>query len=294
MEQEALNQNNKSNALFDSDFIETIRTLVSDIVKYDDTKKAFDFLVLLKGAIKINRKKIEENQKLNDFYKKVIVTLKFIALPLLDDDDVPDLIKYNFTKQFLINDYDLLSKFTDKLRNILLLKDRDDFKKIVSAAILENSEKITDGDTFTTIKNWLKNYISQVGLNQADVVKKTQYFVDLKKHNNITTTDEKKLTNLFNFYNILKSSSQTPEGFEGSIPVISNGKLFILKQGVMQDVPDISKEYNKLNRLLNNNQTISLNDNNLDELKKMVTSYPIGSFERKAIEEEIDRITRNS
>lgn len=294
MNQEAIN-NKKSVILFDNGFIETTKTLISDIIKYDDAKKAFDLFILLKNARQISKKELAKNQKLDDFYGKILITLKFVALPLLDDEDALDLIKYHFTKQFLISDYDLSSKFIDKLKNILVIEERDVFKKMVSAAILENSEKITKGDPFATISNWLKNYISQIGLNRADVIKKTQYLVDLKKYSNITIANEKKLKTLFNFYNMLKISSQTPEGFEMSLPVISDNKLYIFKQGIMEAVPDIFQEYIKLKKLLQNIKETNLSDiSNLEQLKQLAAGYPLGSFERKAVEEEMGKLEGGS
>jgi len=295
MDQVIINQNKKSDILFNSGFIEESKAIITDIIKYDDTKKAFDLLALLRGVMQTSKKELEKDQKLNSFYGKMLITLKFIALPLIDDEDVLGLIKYNFTKQFLISDYDLLSKFINKLKNILLIEERDAFKEMVSEVILENLEKITNGDPFATINNWLKNYISQVGLNQADVIKKTQYLVDLKKYKNITTADEKKLTTLFNFYNLLKLSSQTIEGFETGIPVVSDNKLYIFKQGIMEAVPDISKEYIKLSNLLKDNKIITSGDmSDLAELKQLATEYPAGSLEHKAVIEEIEKLQKKT
>ena len=82
-----------ANRLFDNDYIESLKNVFDIIIGNSDVKHAQILLKVLKEAMATRKSELEAAGEINDFYKKIIIKLGFIALPLLDDADIIDLIK---------------------------------------------------------------------------------------------------------------------------------------------------------------------------------------------------------
>jgi len=267
------------NRIFDNDYLESLKYVANVIIIRDDVKNAYILLNVLKEAVAAKKSELAANKEIYNFYKKVIIRIRFIALPLLDDKEVIDLLANYFTWQFDLPDYDMMEKLSSKLTNILILADRDKFKASLKEALLANQETITNNAEIKTIADWLKNYSSKLGLGVADNLERTQYFIDLTKVKGVDEHYVNKLKVLFNFYEALKFSSLTPEGFDEEIPMMINNKLCIFRRGVLEPV-------DKIKGIISADEKV----NNLEEFKKLAANYPVGSFERKAIEEEIKKL----
>ncbi len=83
---------------------------------------------------------------------------------------------------------------------------------------------------------------------------------------------------------------------EEDIPVDEPDKEGIIRGGVFEPYEEDEK-WKWLDEALsryNNKSSLTVQGNNLAELKQLALSFPPGSFERKAVEEEIERVPRNS
>jgi len=279
-----------ANRLFDNDYLESLKKVFDIIVRNNDVKHAQILLKVLIEAMAVRKSELEADKEINDFYKKIVIKLKFIALPLLDDEDIIDLVKNYFAWQFRLPDYDIMEKLSTKLLNILALEDRDKFKAGLKREILNNKETITSRTEIKTVADWLKNYISKLGLGIADNLKRTQYLVDLTKIKGLDEHYIKRLKTLFNFYESLKLSSLTPLGFDEEIPMVIDEKLFIFRRGVLEPVGEV-----KIRQTTASASAANKNENQeLGALKQMVSQYPAGSLERRAVEEEIRKLELGS
>ncbi|MDD5071413.1 MAG: hypothetical protein PHQ42_01625 [Patescibacteria group bacterium] len=272
--------------LFDDDYLESLKKVFDIIVRSNDVKHAQILVKVLKEAMAARKRELEAVKEINDFYKKIVIKLKFIALPLLDDADIMDLVKNYFTWQFRLPDYDIMEKLSAKLLNIVVLEDRDKFKAGLKGAILNNKETITSRAEIRTVADWLKNYISKLGLDIADNLKRTQYLVDLTKVKGLDEDYVNRLKILFNFYESLKFSSLTPLGFDEEIPMVMKGKSYIFRRGRLDPVGEI-----KIRGTADGGVEADKNEiQELEALKQMLSKYPEGSLERKAIEDEIAKL----
>jgi len=275
--------------LLDDDYLESLKNVSDIIINSNDVKHAQMLLKVLKEAIAARKSELEAVKEIYDFYKEVVIKLEFIALPLLDDADIIDLIKNYFTWQFRLSDhpgYDFMEKLSGKLLNILTLEDRDKFKASLKEAILNNKETITSRAEIKTIANWLRNYISKLGLGVADNLKRTQYLVDLTKMKGIDENYANRLKILFNFYESLKLSSLMPQGFDEEIPIIIDKKLYIFRRGNLEPVRETKiRQTTAIASIAGKNEV-----QESEALRQMLSQYPEGSLERKAVEEEIRKL----
>lgn len=276
----------KVDDLCNKNYIGLIEKILEKIINYDDQNKAYELANLLGQNLK--REKLEfKNIEAFNFYNKIIIKLKFIALPLLENSEVLSLVKKYFTWQFRISSYDIIKKIKFKLINIEVYEERDKFRDDLRRVLLENNNTITSKARIKTIKDWLVDYNTKVGIKTSERLKIAQYFTDLKKDKELSENDIAKLKILFNFYEEINLSSLTPQGFEENVPIVINGELNIFRNGNLEKVEKKSPDVLEVLRRLKSS-TSDKNSENV-EYRKILNSYPAGSLERKAIEEEIAR-----
>lgn len=286
---QTIKNNSIINRIFDNDYLASLEYVVSVILKRNDVQNASILLKVLNEAIAIRKGELEANKEVYDFYKEVLIKLKFIAFQLLDDEECIDLIKNYFVWQFNLPDYDIREKLSGKLLNILTLEDRDKFKTGLKAALLGNNEKITSRAEIKTIADWLRNYNAKLGVGIVDNLKRVEYMVGLTKVRGLEESHINWLKTLFDFYEAIKVSSLTPAGFDEEIPMVVDNKLQIFRRGILEPVKEVKISYRAIEKKSEPPVKSEVN-NDLAELKELVASFPPGSFERKTVEEEIERM----
>jgi hypothetical protein len=112
------------------------------------------------------------------------------------------------------------------------------------------------------------------------------HFVSNKDFLSLNEEEKLWIKELINLYEYLKRSSLKMEGNEDDILVKDvDGKTYILKDGRFFDV-ELGKEKARTVGIPKSGE-----EKSLDELRVMLNRYPVGSLERKAIEEEIARMS---
>lgn len=298
--------------------LKKIENKVSDIVKFDEAKEAFDFYRELKNWL--NKKNFQKsNLKIYREYEKELIKLQWVALPFFNQDDVKELFNNHFQRIFEMEYFDLWGKFKKFLLTIILHEDRDKFKAEIKKILERNkgvitSKRLKNGKN-PTVENWLREYISKNGIGIVESIDFQKFFIDSENIKNLDQKDKDKLRMFLEFYERLKLSSLSAAGVEETIPVdtpefqgqIRDGRL---EKEVRLD-PGLEKIFNagekdslkiekkEISQPPTNKQVDSIsstkktNPNRLprtDELQQMAEKYPPGSLERKAIEEEMKRI----
>lgn len=300
----------KKSKLLDSEYLQSVKEVVDYIFINDEVPKAFELIKTFEKAMADFSVEVKSSRDVYNFYKKIINKLKFVALPLLDNSIIIDLLKNNFTLQFELPNYNLFDKFQKKLINIIVVNSRDIFKNEVKDALIKSSEKIASSMDIKTIGEWLRDYITKVGLEKIDNLAKIQYLTNLRSNKNLSEIDRQRLNLLFNFYERLQLLSATPQGFEEETPMKIDSKLFIFNHGKLEPVREL-KNINRANETvvppapasaststtliapesastINSNQSITtLPSDKILELQKLLAQYPPDSLERKAIEQEL-------
>ena len=185
-------------------------------------------------------------------YQDILARAKFIALPMLREADVAELIQSNFFLVFELPDYDLWKKFKTKLISMPQFETRDAFKKKVREALLLNEQILTKekiilggGEVRGTIKNWLADYHQTLGTGKVETLKFSQYLLNSDNTKNLNAESRGKLDYLLKFYERLKFSSLEEEGIEETTVFNVDGEFDVYEEGrterVGRDVKEILK-----------------------------------------------------
>jgi hypothetical protein len=286
--------------LNDKKFFHEIKIKSQVFIDADQFREAYDMAKQLEQSIDAIKDFKESNYELYKAYKEIIIILKWVGLPIMTEEMVAHYFQYYFTWIFKIDWYDY-SNLWRKLSTVLLVildyNKRDQYKKSLIQALLNNQEIITSKKISInnqvknpTVANWLQDYFSVLGTGKVNKLARTQYLVNSVNTKNLSEQERGKVKLLFDLYERLKLSSLTLEGLEEEIPVNEDGIKGIIIEGVFEPYKE-----EKIDFVLTKKKPIqpikSEIEDDIAELRGLAASYPNGSFERKAVEEEIERLT---
>ncbi len=180
---------NKYKKILEKSYQDLAADVVAGIIATDDQPKAFQYLRILEKALEANSQELKDDGALSNFYQDLILKLEFIALPSLDEKEMLSLFKNNFCYQFNLDDYSLERRVNTKFLSILPIEDRNNLKEELKKSLLENVEEITKNFEIKTVKDWLKNYTSKIGLEASDKLARAQYMMGLKGNKNISAEE---------------------------------------------------------------------------------------------------------
>lgn len=238
---------------------------------------------------------IEQDEEKMEAY----LALQFLIIPFLPTKKIAVLLKENLSVGLKIEDIDLTERITKKLIE-LDLSDRDNCKKELKIALINSQEEligtVTAGPNkkIRTVADWIKDYVSQVGGGNKTVLNEAQYFYQKPYFVKLKGSKKDLLKKLFSLYKFLDISSLTPEGFEddllledeqGRLITTNKGKVVVLydsKKNLKK--PIVKASQSKVNNIFNEKEI------QVNELKQLAANYPPGSFERKAVEEEMGKL----
>jgi len=290
-----------------SNFLEKIKVLALDIINEDSFREAYDLSKDLEQSIDKIKGFKDDYTNLYHEYKEVIVKMRWLGLGIMAEDRVVNMFQYHFADIFKIPDYEVWPKLKHVLINMPFFQDRDKFKANIRQALMNNAQKLTSKKILTdkkeaspTIGNWLLDYNKILGTGKVNALSRIEYLTNSLNIKNLDDKEKNKVKVLFDLYERLKLSSSTFEGLENEITIDDDGMMGTIKDGNFEPFRETEKQKLIWQMVANSGKAQNAENNELqadatiEELKQMAASYPAGSFERKAIEEEINRATRNS
>lgn len=297
--------------LIKPEFFEELRLYAQDIMGEDRFREAYDLSKLLSTSLDNIKDFKAKNYNLYIEYQRIINQLSWVGLPIMTEEMVVNMFQHSFTSVFEVPGYDIRSKLKAVLLGIVVLDDRDKFKKQLRDALMKNEEKITsqrliidDLKKDPTVSNWLTDYNKILGTGPVEGLARTEYLVNSKNIKNLEEKDKQRVRFLFDLYERLKLSSQTFEGLENEIPLDEKEAVGVIKEGIFEPfaVTDKQKQtwqmiedFLRERRGESGGKKLNINgtSNDLVELKNLAVKYQPGSLEKKVIEEEIKRREEN-
>jgi len=293
----------------DDRFMTMVEDFLNTAIETDSFKDAYVLSRSIINFLSKRKKELEQLPEVNDFYRKILIKAEFVGLPLLDDGEIVELLKNNFAQQFEIPAYDLLAKFKRKLITIPVYEDRDVLREEVKKILLSGAGVLTSGPTAPrTVAEWLRDYNAKLGIARIDSLKRSQYFSDLTKNSKLNDKDREKLKTLFDLYEETKLSSLDPLGYDDEVPVVVNGQLYVYKRGRLEKIESSEIKIKGLSTgegkgvekigteakagIEPENNIPPARQQQLEELRQILNSYPEQSLPRKAVEEEIRKISK--
>ncbi len=275
--------------LNNDEFLAELMDRVDDIERFNDVNAAFKILTPLRKAVKEHKERIDGDKR--EIYRQLINKIKFVLLTSVSEEEVVDLFKHHLVLGIKMDYVDLLEKIKSRI-SLIPLPDRDDFKKTLTKAVMDNKEEITSKridlngrQVSPTISAWISNYNQSLGTGAKNNLEQSKYFIGNK--NFLALNEEEKLwiKELIGLYEYLKRSSLRMDGNEDNILVKDiDGKTYILKDGRFFDIESGKEKA----RTVGTPKTEE--EKRLEELREMSERYPVGSLERKVVEEEIKKL----
>lgn len=268
--------------------------------KFNDYKSAYLYYKDLSEAMKMADVGEKKNNRIFfDQINRQIANLKFISLNYFGDfEEIGELISKYFDLALRLQDYDIWEKVKINLLAVGDLRERSKAKELIKNKLLNSDCRILDANKYRNIKNlpitvagWLKDYHANLGLGKIDNLKKIEYLTNGEFIRNLTEEDKNKLKILFDFYEKIRIPSTDQYGFEGEVPMVVDGRNVIFKNGEIEEIPQSLLKM--IREVKISDVDVNKENGRIEELKQLASRYPAGSFERKAVEEEIDRLAHN-
>jgi len=176
-------------------------------------------------------------------------------------------------------------------RILNLLVEHPEFKPDIERTIFENNQKITKNQinlegtkVEPTISNWLKDFVSRVGIDSITAITQSKYITDSVNTKNLPFKERQTLSKLIDFYVRLKffpdSLEKLPPNEWGVIPMKVKAEMKI-KKGLSAQTGQAGESKSK--------ET----EPQIEELQKQYEAIEDkNSLQAMAIKEEIERLTK--
>lgn len=227
----------------------------------------------------------------------------FACLASLSEKEILELLKSHLSVMFEIQSYDLWENLKRYLVVFSDYRERDRIKKEIRNILIKNKARITKTNLLMdnknaagTVENWLRDYHANLGLEPADQLKFEEYFIGSPNIKRTAAEEKERIKLLFKFYERLKLSSNSPQGFEEKVLMNINGKLQAWNDGRLEDFdPAAVKAVEDLKargffKEKKEGFVKKGEDNQIEQLKQLAAGYPAESLERKAVKEEIEKM----
>ncbi|HNX11047.1 MAG TPA: hypothetical protein PKI61_02810 [bacterium] len=185
---------------------------------------------------------------------------------------------------------------------VYLLINKPDFSVKVNKALLNNQEVLTEKGVILegklqpgTIANWLKHFISENGSENFNIVVLSKYLTTTPSVKNLGESDRRLLRRLLKLYRSLifypeSMAGLSPEEWE-IIPLEKESReaaaprrsIAIPKEAKPEIKPVLAAPVPAPVK------SAAAAPKPADDLEKMLATYPVGSLERRALEQEIKK-----
>jgi len=280
--------------LNDPAFVDKLDEKANKIEFFNDTKEALYLSRDLGKLLFGNEKNIKDAGVLKTI-KIIIARLKFILFNTLSEIEILDI----FDKYLAVGikmAYLDLGEILKMRVSFIPIDKRDEFKEKLRKIILNNQEEITGKSIIDnqvknrpTIFAWLKLYNKELGTSAVNNLEQNKFYINNSNFNKLSDLEKLEVKELFNMYEYLKRSSMTIEGNEDDMVITDiDGGDYWFKEGKFIKLDKTAGDNIKI-QTVKSDKIININQDK-DELKQLAANYPAGSFERKAIEEEIGKL----
>jgi hypothetical protein len=278
-----------------SQMISEVKKSVNNIILSDSIEDAKKLYYVLKRVFDNNPDFEEIDKELYKLYYYFFISLKFVIIFDLEEDEIVNLISNKFGFVLRHPDYDLDTKLRYKIKSMYGAEARDSFKKRIRQALLEckthlGKEKIIINNQYheATIANWLKDYYVKVGIKKVDAIVLNEYLVKNKNINLLTPEEKHQLKKiLMIFENMKVLSSENPMYEENFVAILPDNEIALIDHmGINKLDPKINKLFEEIKEI----EKTETPSDQLTQLKAMANQYAPGSLERMAVEEEIGKL----
>ncbi len=294
---------NKTDNQIYTDIVEEVKR----IIYFNQVERAFEFQQKIDQYIK-KKGLLKKDKELYKKYQRIVIKLKWVSLSYFNKQEIIDLFENYLKAAFEIPDFDLWEKLKLFLLQFGDFEERDEIKKDIINVLNSGKARITSKNINEkkepTVKNWIREYITTVGVGRAESIKLQKFFTQNKNFTTLPANEKNKIKDFFKFYERIKLSSLTPEGVEDSIEIMTDDFRGVFHDGKLEEHEKLTDYQKKLLdisiKIIDGEDVLKetniegsgedvLEDEKIKKLKEEMKKYPEGSFEKMMIEEEIGK-----
>lgn len=179
--------------------------------------------------------------------ESIRLQLAAVCMRLLSDQTVEK--EFEKAPALMINAVggrDFIENLKGYLANHLAIEDRNNLRTSLRKAMLRSNEvlgstqiQLGTEQVSSTVQNWLKLYISEVGNKQATSVQRARFFAQNPSVRKLKSIEKDALKALIDVYEYLLIPSDSLEGYEDTIYIEDeSGMLKVVEDGTVSDVYD--------------------------------------------------------
>lgn len=219
------------------------RAALTSAVLANETRQADEFCLFYEGFLTDNPRFALEQPEYATAYNEIYQQARWVALPRLrDEKDVLAMFGGQLSWLKKMPDFEVLDALKDHIKT-LDVEQRDPRKNKIRDAMVQNKEVITPAFVAVanklqkkgTVGDWVSEYLSFMGpeVNSALLLARFTAETDFSKQNKENQTF---LRRLFAMIEYSRTSSVTPQGFEGGRLVDVDGNIVVYADGEISDL----------------------------------------------------------
>jgi len=172
-------------------------------------------------------------------YRVLIHQLQAASLFLYSDEDVARYFKDGIQDGLVFDGEPYV--ITDALDTLMIprgMAERGQLKNKLLEALRDSEKRLTKADIRSgktreagTIKNWLRDYVREVGVKGATTIKQNEYLASSKNAANLSSVDRRLVRRLLGLYEWLQVPAGSLEGLHDSILFSKQGLTFDFNGG---------------------------------------------------------------
>ncbi len=230
--------------LTNKEIFEAIKAQGQLALTTDQVEEAFAFVRNIEKLMAAPENQgLAEDPDMVEEYLRLADRLSFVALPSLRDDEAVGLFLKDALTGLRETSVDIVAKVRAHLLTISAFESRDILRKRLREALAANGQRLGTDEIVVgsakegaTLGGWIRKYDKQFGTGEVDVVKRSQFLVTDKDIQKLSELEKFMVRRLFELYEYLKLSSQTPEGMEDPVLFEINGQKKVLSAGEWEEV----------------------------------------------------------
>lgn len=221
--------------------LELFSSDLKQVAEGENEEQAYEYAELIRDLLERQPEVERDFAVLFQQYEGVRAQFRWLALSHYEPVEIIGLFGHHFVESYEVPYLNVWSKLRTKLLSLASVENRNALKQQVLAALRENDQQLTketvtkDGlEKHGSVQNWLMDSLVALGSQPIETIALSEYLVNSPNTKSLSEESRRRVSQLLELVEKLKRPSDTPEGYEGEIPVDDPERLGIIVDGEYQ------------------------------------------------------------
>lgn len=251
---------------------------LKDIASMNQPKAARDMLRAYEKSYLVASEFREANPGLASQFDELMVQIRFVAMPLLRDNEVVDLLKEHFTEGVKLG-IDMADQFKWKCMGLATFEDRDNLQRHVYDAMQLNESPLVEkslissktGTKLHKVKEFLQDYVKALGVDRVDGIQREQFLVHAYNIEHLEEDQKRAIKELFDLWEFLKIPAEEWAAQEEEVIVEDEtGKTYLVRGNIIEGATASSELRQYISKILGNGESSSFDNQKMKSVSRAV------------------------